>query len=659
MFYILLFILVVLAVLLLLLFLNTRTSDELTYDYNKEYVLGQLITKTVAKVDAHQSLYKYVGQQSGNEYAIYSQVVDAQGNIYVAGLFDGTIQDFNGISHTANLTGACFIVKLTSDGQQVWYKQADCDHLYIPSPELQIVNNVLFVGVALPAGNPAAAITDFNGDVIVAPGERNIGVARLNTDTGTQEWMKLLRYRNLSYTALSIVANETAVYFSMQLNLSTGTNTDFSGNVITNGNQYNWLLARLESDTGTQSWIHIARSNAPPSSLVDTKGNLKLDIQGNLYAAGTMVHGTTMTDFSGTAITNSIGKTDVFVAKLQPNGTQSWFALCGGNDDDALPTIAIGVHHVFVTAAMDTTTAITDFSGTQHTGQGQIEVCMASLSISTGAQQWWKMIGGTTESRPVSIKVDHDENVILAAILGTGSRDFENNALTIYGPQSFTILKTDTTGTQSWAKTSGSQHAGLNINRIQMAIEIIGENDVAVSGWFQPYLEMYNFNATLIETSEYTTFITRLSGIDGSQQYIRLCNPENGPQSSQIHDYLQLSVHGQDIFVTAQVVYYGEGNSRPTDYESLELNPIYEGNNPYIVKITNQPFSTVVGLSLGTNNNGITKYLAPYSTISGDIFGMLPSSSYYWNGQELTTTPSSIFVGFTNSINEFMFSPVE
>jgi len=199
----------------------------------------------------------------------YSIVLDAAGNVYTTGYFEGTI-DFDPGVGTSNLTASgdwdVFISKLTKDGNFVWAKSM------VNSNPTYYTDGIYGSKIALDATGNVYTTSRFNGTVDFDPGA---GISNLTSLGGFDIYVSKLT-----------------------------TNGDF-------------VWAKSMGSTGYDEGI-----------------NISLDGSGDVYVSGLF---TQTVDFNpGAGINNltSAGNNDIFITKLDTNGTFKWARSMGGTGDD-------------------------------------------------------------------------------------------------------------------------------------------------------------------------------------------------------------------------------------------------------------------------------------------------------------------------------------
>jgi len=258
----------------------------------------------------------------------YSVAVDAVGNVFTTGHFDGTV-DFDPGTGTFNLIANngpgyadIFIVKLDSNGDFIWAKSMGGSG-YDEGMGISIDAT----GNAYIAGSYAYTVDfDPNAGVfnLVSPDFDAIFIAKYDTN-GNLVWAK------------SIDGNYNQEAYTIAL--------DASGNVYTTGRLYGTPTNPVDFDPGTGVFNLAPDQNAFFISKLDVNGNfvwakliegefgqaLAFDASSNVFVTGKFV-GTT--DFDPNAgvvsLTSAAGPGDIYVLKLTSNGDFVWAKQMGG-----------------------------------------------------------------------------------------------------------------------------------------------------------------------------------------------------------------------------------------------------------------------------------------------------------------------------------------
>lgn len=158
---------------------------------------------------------------------------------------------------------------------------------------------------------------------------------------------------------------------------------------------------------------------------------IAVDASGNCYVTGDFV-GTA--NFGGTALV-SAGLSDIFVAKLDPNGNFLWVKQAGGTTSDHGYGIAISsTGNCYVTGSFVGTA---NFGGTALESAGLSDIFVAKLD-SSGNWLWAESFGYTNHDRGFGIGVDSGGNCYV-----TGETIYYGSTCVFIGKWSFA-------GTQQW-----------------------------------------------------------------------------------------------------------------------------------------------------------------------------------------------------------------
>lgn len=278
----------------------------------------------LAKYDAQGRLLwaRSAGGPGRMDFA-FKVAVDAQGNSYVAGLFDATAMFAQDISFTSTGDSDLFLAKYDSSGVLLWVKTAGGPgHDEAVGVSIGPDGNVYVAGIFAETATFAPDVT------LTSAGRWDLFFAKYDPDgnllllkgTGGPDFDE-------GYTALADRTGNIIV---------TG---NFAGTVrfapdveLTSVGGADSYLAKFDA-TGALIW---ARQVGGPA--FDQIREIALDAAGNIYAGGRFQGATTVAP--GVTLT-SAGSNDVFVAKFNPSGTLLWAIQSGGPGDDRGFDIAV------------------------------------------------------------------------------------------------------------------------------------------------------------------------------------------------------------------------------------------------------------------------------------------------------------------------------
>ena len=184
--------------------------------------------------------------------------------------------------------------------------------------------------------------------------------------------------------------------------------------------------------------------------------------------------------FGGTATFGNVtlttnGYYDIFVAKLDSSGNWLWAVKAGGTESDEGTNIIVdGMGNAWVTGMFKETTT---FGSHTLTASGQFDSFVAKLD-SSGNWLWAVKAGGTESDEGNGIAVDGVGNAYVTGYFGD-TTTFGSQTLTSSGSDDIFVAKLDSSGNWIWAVQAG----GISIDR-GYDIVVDGEGNAWVTGHF-------------------------------------------------------------------------------------------------------------------------------------------------------------------------------
>ena len=261
------------------------------------------------------------------------------------------------------------------------------------------------------------------------------------------------------------------------------TNTDDSGRAIAvdgNGNVYvvgysgAWgspvnafagagdaFVAKLDSD-GSLLW-----NTFMGSSSTDYGYAIAVDGSGNVY-----VSGESLTTW-GSPVNAYSGFSDVFVAKLDSDGSLLWNTFMGSSSNDYGRAVAVDVSgNVYVAGYSEATWGLPVNGFTD----GENDVFAAKLN-NNGVRQWNTFMGSSNNDLGWAIAVDTSGNVYVAGI-SNATWGSPVNAYTGSGWADAFAVKLNNSGVRQWNTFMGAENPDFG-----RAIAVDGSGNVYVAGW--------------------------------------------------------------------------------------------------------------------------------------------------------------------------------
>lgn len=412
-----------------------------------------------------------------NTEAGKSMVIDASGNIYTTGFFNGTT-DFDPGSGIFNLTTVgsedIFISKLDALGNFVWAKSMG-----------SIFNDIAY-SIAVDVSGNVYTTGSFKGTMDFDPGA---GTYYLNClGTNAMFISKLDALGNFIYAKLIDGTGwDSGASIAIDATSNIYTTGCFEGTVDFDPGPGVYNL----SSTGLND-IFISKLDASGNFVyaksmggieVDQGLSIAVDTFGNVYTTGCFRGTGDFKPGAGTYNLISEGFEDIFVSKYDALGNFVWAKSMGGTSADFGYSINIDVlgnvyttGYFFVTVDFDPGVGISNLSSI-----GASDIYILKLDAS-GNFVWAKSMGGINPEIGYSIDLDNSANVYITGFFSEAV-DFDPGPgtfnLTSAGLGDVFICKIDNLGNFIWAKSIG----GID-NDYGYSIEVDASNNIFTTGYF-------------------------------------------------------------------------------------------------------------------------------------------------------------------------------
>ncbi len=390
-----------------------------------------------------------------------SITVDALGNVYTTGSFQGTV-DFDPGAGTANLTSVglrdIFVQKLDATGNFLWARSFGGNSFDEgQSIAVDFSGNVYTTGYFQVTVDFDPSTGTFN---LISEGSHDVFVQKLDS-SGNFIWAKSLGsvVDDVGYSiTLDASGNVyTTGYFYGFVDFDPGAGTAN----LTSAGLFDIFVQKLDA-SGNFLWARSIGSTANDVGL-----SIKVDASGNVYTTGYFNGAVDFDPDSGTANLTSVGSDDVFIQKLDSSGSFLWARSFGASSNDLGHSIKIdALGNVYTTGFFLGTVDFDPGVGTANlTPAGSGDIFVQKLDAS-GNFLWAKSFGGSSFDIGHSITVDSSGN---AYTIGNfrGTLDFDPGAGTAYltsvsvGQADVFVQKLDTSGNFLWARSFGGSDIDL------------------------------------------------------------------------------------------------------------------------------------------------------------------------------------------------------
>jgi hypothetical protein len=473
------------------------------------FALIFLISSMFSAVFAHASThaYSWTKTMGGTDYeGGYSVAVDGSGNAYVTGEFYGTA-DFDpgeGIdNHTSAGYADIFLTKINSDGSYGWTKtMGGTSDDYSWSVAVDGSGNVYVTGtfwgtadfdpgVGIDSHTPAGSSTN------------DIFLTRINSD-GSYGWTKTMGGTSNDYGYSVAVDGSGNAYVTGEFygtaDFDPGAGTDNH----TSAGLSDIFLIRINSD-GTYGWTKTMGGTAYEGGY-----SVAVDGGGDVYVTGGFEGTVDFDPGAGTDNHTSAGDDDIFLTRINSDGSYGWTKTVGGTDPDYGYSVAVYGSVIYVTGTFYGTADFDPGVGTDnHTSAGSDDIFLTRINLD-GSYVWTKTMGGTDYDSGWWVAVDGSGIYVTGEFYGTADFDpgvgIDNH--TSAGDGDIFLTRINSDGSYGWTKTMGGTDYDSGYS-----VAVDGSGNVYVTGLFYGTVDFDPGAGTDNHTSagDYDIFLTKFS----------------------------------------------------------------------------------------------------------------------------------------------------
>ncbi len=483
-----------------------------------------------------------------------SITVDALGNVYTTGLFNGIV-DFDPGVGTFTLNSSAdniFISKFNSAGNFVWAKS------------FASAGSGGGNGIALDASGNIYTTGYFNGTTdfdpgagaftITSAGSADIFISKLDA-AGNFVWVKSIGgVYNDHANAISLDAASGYIY-------TTGT---YSGNVdfdpgpatftLSANGQQGIFISKLDA-SGNFVW-----AKSVGGSPYDNGNSIALDATGNIYTTGYFGFSSDFDPGPSSFNLTSLGVGDVFILKLDAIGNFVWAKQMGGSGPENSFGITIdpaGSGAVYTTGYFGGSADFDPGAGTFNlNGAGNLNIFISKLDAA-GNFIWAKGLGnGSLADQGNSVALDASGNIYTTGHFSSIG-DFDPGAGTYtldYTSGTLFILKLNSSGSFVWA---------VNVPGFGIAITLDASASIYLTGYFyspggdfDPGPVVQNLNSSGVSDiviAKYNDLATRTNEFKNDNLLVNIYpNPTNSKLFIEADDLNKITISnclGQTIFI--------------------------------------------------------------------------------------------------------------
>ena len=320
----------------------------------------------------------------------FDVATDAQGNVYLTGYFDGSI-NFGGNGFTSGGLTDAFLVKLDANGVHQWSKAFSA-----PSPQYGASLATDAQGNVVLLVNGYNTI-DFGGGGLTSAGNYDIYVAKFDTN-GNHLWSK--RYGSANDdrgTGIAVDASNNIV-FSARSDAA----LDFGGGPVAGNGALDAIVVKLDANGGLV-WAKRFGDGANQFA-----ADVQIDAGNNVIVTGGFESNV---NFGGGNLTAQ-GPIDAFVAKLTPAGAHVWSKRYGAAGVN-LSLLSLTVDSGGDVTAVGSLDGAVDFGGGLLTSNAGSDGLVLHLGAATGNLLWSRLYGGSGAQTLTGAAADGMKNILL------------------------------------------------------------------------------------------------------------------------------------------------------------------------------------------------------------------------------------------------------
>ncbi|HSH67638.1 MAG TPA: SBBP repeat-containing protein, partial [Bacteroidia bacterium] len=375
----------------------------------------------------------------------FSQVVctDVDGNVYVAGGFEGPTMALDSITLTNAVLGTrdLFIAKYNPAGKIIWAKRAGGI-----SGEFLTSMHIAINGEILITGHFESPTITFGSTTLTNAGKSDIFVAKYDSN-GNVLWAK-------GYGGTGNDKGESV-------------STDNSGNVLLTGYYGGKSIAfdstTLLSNDTTYCDIFITKcdpfgnvvwAQRGSGTLYDFGKGIAADSDGNIFVTGYFTSKTIAFGNITLANTDALGTySNSFVLKYDATGNLLWAKSAGGKASKEGQLIEIDKDgNTILAGSFGTGTIALDTITLENSGSNN-DIFIVKYNTS-GNAIWAKRAGGSSSEVLNGMCLDKKGHIYLTGVFFSGTVKFDSISLTNTGSIDMYLVKYNTTGNAVWAKNS-------------------------------------------------------------------------------------------------------------------------------------------------------------------------------------------------------------
>jgi hypothetical protein len=354
----------------------------------------------VAKMNSSGEWQWVVKAGSSSPDTSYRIDSDSNGDAYVVGYYSGTIS-FGGSISLNNAGGSDgFVAKIDSSGTWVW-----ADSVSGTGNDACLSVSVAPSGNVVVGGSYSNSVT-LGTTTLTTQGDGGAFIAQRGSSAGaTWQWATSANgTANSDASVQSLIHDNSGnIYLTGSL---VGT-VDFGADTWTSSGDYDVFVAKLDS---SGQWVWSLRGGGADREI---GYSISLDSSGNAYVYGHFEGGSS--EF-GSTILNSSGDIDMFVVKVNPTGAWVWATSAGGTGFEQVSRSVVDSNgDSYFTGSFHSTAINFGTLQLTNSAGGDQDIFVAKLD-NQGSWQWALSSGGTGRETAMDLTLGNNGELYLVGI---------------------------------------------------------------------------------------------------------------------------------------------------------------------------------------------------------------------------------------------------
>ena len=357
--------------------------------------------------------YSYVVQAGGTKYTRGLGVdLDGKGNAHVVGTIHGTAT-FGSTTLTTKKLGwdNIFVAKLDPLGKFVWAVRAGgTDGDQGTGIGVDSAGNIFI------SGSLGSASADFGSQTLIkSSGNPAYFAARLNS-SGSFTWAGQATSGGVNDSAAALDGSGNGLYTG-----KFSTSATFGSTTLTTPNSTSGIFVAKLSPSGAYAWV--AKANGTQTGSYVFPDDIAVNSGGDSVVTGYIQGSVT---FGSTSMSTTGSIRDLYVARLDKNGSFAWTAQAKSTDYTKGLAVALdGSNNVYVAGYLNGSATL---GNTTVKTKGSGDILVAKI-YSTGKFAWAANAGGTDADEGHGVAVDSSGNLYVTGSFN-GTATFGSTSLT-------------------------------------------------------------------------------------------------------------------------------------------------------------------------------------------------------------------------------------